>query len=174
MKIVKNYFNDVKAQIDTINYGDILKVGSILKKAKKNKKKIYVCGNGGSAANANHISNDLMLGLNKKKQGFPFISLSANFAKNSCIANDLSYDRIYSHQILEIAEAGDVLILLSGSGNSKNIIKVLAKAKQKERSVKRNKLPYLEMQQKQKEIVGAFGRIRTCAGGPQQISSLPP
>jgi len=131
MNNVKTYFNEIKKQIDFVKEKDILYVAEIFKKCKKNKKKIYICGNGGSSSNACHISNDLMLGLNKKKSGYPIISLSSNIAKITCLANDIGYENIYSHQILEIGQPGDVLVLLSGSGNSKNILKAIDAAKKK-------------------------------------------
>jgi D-sedoheptulose 7-phosphate isomerase len=92
------------------------------------KKRIFICGNGGSGANSNHISNDLMLGF-KKKIGFPIISLSSNIAKISCIANDIGYEKIFSNQLKVIGQKKDLLIILSGSGNSKNIINVVEQAK---------------------------------------------
>ena len=93
--------------------------------------KIYICGNGGSAANANHISNDLMLGLNKTKIGLPVISLCSNVAKITCIANDLNYTKIFSNQIKSLCLPYDILIILSGSGNSKNILEAIYAAKKK-------------------------------------------
>lgn len=131
MKFVKIYHKNLKEQIDKINPKDINFVsGLFVKKLKKNKK-IYICGNGGSAANADHISNDLMLGLNKKKEGFSIVSLSSNIAKISCIGNDLGYDKIYSHQINEICQKQDLLIVLSGSGNSKNIVNAVKTGKKR-------------------------------------------
>jgi D-sedoheptulose 7-phosphate isomerase len=130
-KKVAEYLNSLKLSIDSIHYDQIKFVSALFNKIKKNKKIIYICGNGGSAANADHISNDLMLGLNKKKQGYKIVSLSSNIAKITCIGNDLGYEHIYSHQLSEIATKGDLLICLSGSGNSPNIINALKVAKKK-------------------------------------------
>jgi D-sedoheptulose 7-phosphate isomerase len=90
---------------------------------------IFICGNGGSGANANHIANDLMLGFTKKKRGFSFLSLNANVSVITCIANDLGYHKIFSHQLKTLAKKDDLLIVLSGSGNSKNIINAINTAK---------------------------------------------
>ena len=128
---IDDYFKKLKLCIDLIKYDQIQFVAQAFNQIKKNKKTIYICGNGGSAANADHISNDLMLGLNKKKQGYKIVSLSSNIAKISCIGNDLGYEKIYSHQLNEVASKGDLLICLSGSGNSPNIINALKIAKKK-------------------------------------------
>ena len=97
--------------------------------AVKNERSIYIFGNGGSSANAEHITNDFMLGLNKNKLGLRIINLSSNSAKLTCIANDLDYEQVYSHQIKILARKNDLLILLSGSGNSKNILNAINVAK---------------------------------------------
>ena len=97
-----------------------------LKISLQKRNSVYLCGNGGSAANANHIANDLLYGLSSKINiGLNVESLSANIAVITCLANDIGYENIYSEQIKNKAKKNDVLIVLSGSGNSKNIIKAL-------------------------------------------------
>ncbi len=89
-------------------------------------KSIYFCGNGGSAGNAIHLANDFIYGagLNLGK-GLKVEALSANPAVLTCLANDIGYDQIFAEQIRVKGESGDILIALSGSGNSPNIIKAL-------------------------------------------------
>ena len=93
-------------------------------------KKIITCGNGGSALTASHYINDWNKAYNIETgntlKGF---SLSDNIGLITAIGNDQSYDDIFSSQLKTIADAGDLLIAISGSGNSKNIIKVLKEAK---------------------------------------------
>ena len=92
---------------------------------------IYICGNGGSAGNAIHLANDFIYGAGlKNNRGLRTESLSANAAVLSCLANDLGYESIYSEQIRIKGNPGDILIALSGSGNSPNIIKALEMANQ--------------------------------------------
>lgn len=127
-----NYFDKyISSLIEQIKKIDKKKINDlknlITKTGKKNK--IFICGNGGSAANAEHVSNDLMLGINSKKKGLNIFCLNSNISKLTCIANDLSYEDIYSHQIDILGSRGDLLIVLSGSGNSRNIIKALKSAK---------------------------------------------
>jgi D-sedoheptulose 7-phosphate isomerase len=87
---------------------------------------VYLCGNGGSAGNAIHLANDLLYGAGARHGvGLRAEALSANPAVLTCLANDLGYDNIYSEQLRVKAIAGDVLIVLSGSGNSPNVVKAL-------------------------------------------------
>lgn len=87
---------------------------------------VFICGNGGSSANADHLANDFMcVGGAFADRSIRTESLTSNNAINSCIANDLSYNDIFSKQLELKAGMGDVLIALSGSGNSGNIIKAL-------------------------------------------------
>lgn len=87
---------------------------------------VYLCGNGGSAGNAIHLANDLLYGAGVRSgAGLRVEALSANSAVLTCLANDIGYDEIYAEQIKVKANRGDVLIVLSGSGNSLNVVKAL-------------------------------------------------
>ncbi|MDX8414495.1 MAG: SIS domain-containing protein [Mariprofundales bacterium] len=87
---------------------------------------VFICGNGGSAANAMHIANDLIYA--PKGEGVRAIALTANSATLTCIANDIDYKAIFSHQLATQGKAGDLLIALSGSGNSENIVEAIHQA----------------------------------------------
>jgi D-sedoheptulose 7-phosphate isomerase len=94
------------------------------------RKNVYICGNGGSAANAIHIANDFIYGIAKKTgRGLKIQALTSNTAVITCLANDVGYDSIFSEQLAVFGEASDILIVLSGSGNSPNILEVLNQAK---------------------------------------------
>ena len=101
----------------------IKEVASILIDALKNKNKIMWCGNGGSAAQAEHLSAELLGGLNKKKVD-PFFSICLNSDSSFLTAwsNDDSFDNIFSRQVKAFGKKGDILILLTTSGNSLNQI----------------------------------------------------
>ena len=104
---------------------------SFLWEAWHNDKQVFICGNGGSAANAMHIANDLLYGIAKYTgKGLRVHALPANPSILTCLANDISYDDIFSAQLSVMGSPGDVLIALSGSGNSRNIIKAVEKAKE--------------------------------------------
>jgi len=101
-------------------------LGEALLDAWRARHTIYICGNGGSAGNAIHLSNDLFYGAGIKNGGGLMVeALSTNTAILTCLANDLGYDEIYAEQIKVKANPGDILIVLSGSGNSNNVIKAL-------------------------------------------------
>ena len=116
-----------------INSLDDKKIGLLSKKIEQvwnNKKSLFICGNGGSAGNAMHIANDLIYGIgNGKKPGINVEALTSNSSVLTCLANDTGYENIFSKQILAKGKKNDLLICLSGSGNSKNIINAIKQAK---------------------------------------------
>lgn len=95
---------------------------------RQNRGALYLCGNGGSAANAIHITNDFIFGAEPKGSSIRAEALSANSSVLTCLGNDIGYENIFSHQLKVKANAEDMLIVLSGSGNSANIINALAQA----------------------------------------------
>ena len=92
----------------------------------KNKKSVFICGNGGSAGNAIHLANDFLYGAGiKNKYGLKIEALTANPSVITCLANDLGYESIFAEQLKVKANENDLLIVLSGSGNSKNVTEAL-------------------------------------------------
>ena len=98
----------------------------------KNGKHVYFCGNGGSAADAQHLAAEFSGRFYKDRKALPAEALHCNTSYLTAVANDYSFDDIYSRLIDGIGANGDVLVGLSTSGNSKNIIKAFEIAKQKE------------------------------------------
>lgn len=97
----------------------------------KEKKQVFLCGNGGSAGNAIHMANDFLYGVSKTHgSGLRVNALSANSSVLTCLANDCGYDEVFSMQLAVLANQGDVLIALSGSGNSPNILRALEQARE--------------------------------------------
>ena len=93
-------------------------------------RQVFLCGNGGSAGNAIHLANDFLYGISRLAgSGLRVTALPANSSVLTCLANDEGYDRIFSLQLAVLARPGDVLIALSGSGNSANIVKALEQAR---------------------------------------------
>ena len=106
-----------------------------LLQAWKQGRNVYICGNGGSAANALHMANDFHYGIGAcgagpRLPGLRVEALPANTGIITCLANDTGYDNIYAHQLQVKARKDDVLIVLSGSGNSANAVHALERAKQ--------------------------------------------
>lgn len=90
---------------------------------------VYLCGNGGSAGNAIHLANDFVYGAaGGHGAGIRAQALSANSSVLTCLANDLDYSEIFAFQVKTFCKPGDILIALSGSGNSPNILKAIEAA----------------------------------------------
>ncbi len=91
---------------------------------------MFLCGNGGSAANAIHLANDLLYGILKQPgSGLRVHALPANTSVISCLANDEGYEYIFALQLAVQARQGDILIAPSGSGDSANIVRALEEAR---------------------------------------------
>ena len=126
-----DYYETFKKSFEKINFTNLKEVIKILDLAYRDKKKkVMICGNGGSAALANHFACDhqkLLSGVGNLR---PFIiSLSSNSALMTAISNDNNYEYIFSDQIKQIGTKSDILITISSSGNSKNIINAIRTAK---------------------------------------------
>lgn len=127
---IEKYINNLINLLSCKEFQKIPVLVKEIKKTKKNNNKVFICGNGGSAANAMHIANDLTYGAGiKSGKGFNVEALPSNTSVITCLANDIGYENIFSEQLRVKARKGDILIILSGSGNSKNIINVLKMAK---------------------------------------------
>ena len=126
---INNYIKSHIEVFSSIKISEINVAIEMIDSAFKNGKKIAVCGNGGSALTASHYITDWnkMINLVTGKK-FMGICLSDNIGQVTAYANDLSYDDIYSEQIKNILDPGDLLIGISGSGNSENIVKAIKKA----------------------------------------------
>jgi len=92
-----------------------------------NRRQLFLCGNGGSAGNAIHLANDFLYGIASHipGPGIKVEALAANSAVVTCLANDVGYSEIYAEQLAVKAVTGDLLVVLSGSGNSPNVIRAL-------------------------------------------------
>ena len=129
-KLVKNYYKDytknLERVLNQIDFQQLEKVSSVLEKKILNNKNIFVCGNGGSAAISNHYVCDYIKLLRSKTNLKPRVtSLSTNLEVITAISNDISYDKIFSEQLSYLANKNDILIIISSSGNSKNIINAI-------------------------------------------------
>ena len=125
--IISNYSKNIqKILTDPLFKAEVVSLAKELRKAWIDSKTIYFCGNGGSAGNATHLANDFLYGAGVTNGiGLRVESLSANTSIITCLGNDIGYENIYSEQLRVKANRGDVLIALSGSGNSANIINAL-------------------------------------------------
>ena len=116
-KYITNYLNKLSNLIRGIDQGDLLKISKIIKKVNKNKKKVILVGNGGSAAMASHVSVDLTKMCKIRAVNFNEADLL------TCFSNDYGYENWVQKALSFYADKGDLLICISSSGESKNIIK---------------------------------------------------
>ena len=108
---------------------NIQRASDLIERTIKSRKVIYVCGNGGSAAIANHLVCDCQKGISTNTMLYPkIVSLSSNVPVITAIANDIGYESVFSHQLNNFLEEGDLLLTISSSGNSPNIKKAIETA----------------------------------------------
>jgi D-sedoheptulose 7-phosphate isomerase len=125
-----DYSSRLQASLATADWSGVAQLAADMHECWLQKKQVFFCGNGGSAGNAIHLANDFLYGIAKRPGGGLRVNaLSANPAVITCLANDIGYDRIYSEQLSVLGNPGDVLVVLSGSGNSPNIVAALEQAK---------------------------------------------
>lgn len=128
--IFRHYSQKIQQAVTMIDYEKMKLLADCLWNALQTKRQVFLCGNGGSAANATHIANDFIYGIGKRSDAAIKVhTLTANQAILTCLANDISYDEIFSYQLEALAQKDDILIALSGSGNSPNIVKAIQTAK---------------------------------------------
>ena len=132
-KIFKNETTEIIKCLKKIKIKDNLfnELCKITKLTIENKGKIIFCGNGSSAADAQHLAAELVVKYQKKRKPIPAIAITTDTSILSSIGNDFSYDKIFSRQIEALGERKDLIICLTTSGNSKNIINAVKSAKKK-------------------------------------------
>jgi D-sedoheptulose 7-phosphate isomerase len=128
------HFSDYSSRLQSIlaatDWSNVSLLANDMLKCWRGKQQVFLCGNGGSAGNAIHLANDFLYGVAKKTgAGIKVQALSANAAVVTCLANDVGYERIFAEQLAVHAHPGDLLIALSGSGNSPNIVTAIEQAK---------------------------------------------
>jgi len=115
-----------------LNYEEILgQISDVIITCLKHNHKVLLCGNGGSAADCQHIAGDFINRFNYDRDSLPAIALTTDTSILTCISNDSSFNYVFSKQIDALGQEGDVLIAISTSGNSGNILEAISSAKQK-------------------------------------------
>jgi len=122
----KDYLARLKSALDIIPPEPLQALAEALMLAWREKRQVFIFGNGGSAGNAIHLANDFLYGISREfGHALRVTALPANSAVLTCLANDEGYDGIFFRQLAVLANKGDVAIAFSGSGNSPNILKAL-------------------------------------------------
>lgn len=135
---IRRHFNDsaqLKLKAHEVLAEPIAHATDIMVKALLANGKILACGNGGSAADAQHFSAELLNRFERERPGLAAIALTTDTSTLTSIANDYEYEQVFSKQVSALGQPGDVLFAISTSGNSKNVTRALAAAHEREMRV---------------------------------------
>jgi len=128
--IFRKYTGLLGGLVSSFDYSTLMEFGRSLRETWAEDRSVFIFGNGGSATNAMHFASDLFYGTAKNGgRGMRARALPANQSIVTCLANDTSYEEIFSRQLKVFARKGDTAIALSGSGNSPNVVRGLEEAK---------------------------------------------
>ncbi|AEF95810.1 D-sedoheptulose 7-phosphate isomerase [Methanotorris igneus] len=130
---MKEYFEEsakVKLKFIEENEENLRKSIEIIAEVLKNGNKILICGNGGSAADAQHFAAEIVGRFKLERKGLPAIALTTDTSILTAIGNDYGFEMIFERQVEALGKKGDVLVGISTSGNSKNVIRAVNKAKE--------------------------------------------
>ena len=118
----------IQALLDS-RLSEIAAAGHLICESLRAGNKVLLCGNGGSAADAQHIAAELVGRYEQQRRAFPAISLTTDTSALTALSNDYGYEEVFARQVEALASAGDVLIAISTSGKSPNVVKAALKAK---------------------------------------------
>jgi D-sedoheptulose 7-phosphate isomerase len=110
--------------------GEIERAGALLRDTLQRGHKVLICGNGGSAADAQHLAAELVGRYERQRQAWPAIALTTDTSALTAISNDYGYEEVFARQVEALASANDVLLALSTSGTSANVLKAVEKARE--------------------------------------------
>jgi D-sedoheptulose 7-phosphate isomerase len=133
---LRKYLERLHAAVDGVPRECMSELGETLFRAYRNNKQVFILGNGGSSSTASHMAADLAkntIGPNMKR--FRIVSLNDNAAIMTALANDLGYEHVFSEQLTNLVQAGDVLIVVSASGNSPNVLEAMHYARSRSAEV---------------------------------------
>jgi len=114
---------------------EIVRAGDLLVECLRNGGKVLSCGNGGSAADAQHFSSELLGRFEKERAGLPAVALTTDSSTTTAIGNDYGYEQVFSRQVGALGRAGDVLLAITTSGNSPNVLEATKAAQARGMSV---------------------------------------
>jgi len=131
MTTIDTYLTNGAQILSTLPRQPLEHVAAILRQARHEGRRIFIFGNGGSAATAAHFTVDLLKGTrDEAKPHFKAICLNDNIPTLTALANDIGYDAVFSEPLASLAEPGDVAIAISGSGNSANVLRAMVTARE--------------------------------------------
>lgn len=132
-KLIEQRFQDHLAVADAVLHSNILEqievIAAEIKKALAAGNKVLFCGNGGSAADSQHLAAEFVGRFQKERRGLPAIALTVDTSILTAVGNDYGYDKVFVRQVEALAKPGDVLVGISTSGNSANVVQAVELAK---------------------------------------------
>ncbi len=131
-QIVEQIFAEsIAAKQETLkkNLPQIVKTAEVIMEAFNNHHKLFFCGNGGSAADSQHIAAEFVGRFQKERAAWPAIALTTDTSALTALGNDYSFDIVFARQLQALGQKGDVLVAISTSGNSKNVLEAVKQAK---------------------------------------------
>ena len=131
--LIKNSLSDHRKVFDDLiedKISEIEKCYDLIWQALSNEKKVLICGNGGSAADAQHLAAEFVGRYETERRAFPSIALTTDTSALTAIGNDYGFERVFARQVEALAQSGDVLIAITTSGNSPNVLRAIEAAKE--------------------------------------------
>jgi D-sedoheptulose 7-phosphate isomerase len=126
MSFPSEYKSEVLRALETVDLDKVNQAIELFKEARAGDRQIFVCGNGGSAATASHFVCDMVKGASyNRSRRFRILALTDQVSTITAYANDVSYDAVFVEQLRNFARAGDLVMCISGSGNSPNVIRAM-------------------------------------------------
>ncbi|MCC7264885.1 MAG: SIS domain-containing protein [Candidatus Latescibacteria bacterium] len=125
MEHLTNYLSELKKALDTLDLKAVQQAREWVGQTQREGRQLFLCGNGGSAATASHLANDLGKGASygrPRAERFRVTALTDNVPWMTALANDVGYEAIFAEQLRNLGQEGDLLIAISGSGNSPNVL----------------------------------------------------
>ena len=131
-EFARRYVDYLSGVLKAIDYDAVATFVNLLAEARNRGSVVYFIGNGGSASTASHFANDLAIGTLAREKPFRVVSLTDNQAVLTAVANDFGYEEVFSQQIQVLGKPGDVLVAISASGNSPNLLRAMHSASQQD------------------------------------------
>ena len=132
---VKNYIREAVTSVDNINVNSVVEITEVFSRCLSSGGKILLCGNGGSASDASHFAGELVGRFRTERTAMAAVALTTEMAVITALANDYGYERVFSRQVEAIGRKGDILVAISTSGTSSNVVSAAETAKQRGLSV---------------------------------------
>jgi D-sedoheptulose 7-phosphate isomerase len=133
MEHIQQYLSELKNTLDTLDLAAVQKAREWVGQTRNQGQQLFLCGNGGSAATASHLANDLGKGASYGRPAdhrFRVVALTDNVPWMTALANDVGYEAVFAEQLRNLGQKGDLLIAISGSGNSPNVLNAVKAARE--------------------------------------------